>query len=90
MCRRAAGRRDAAIKKTEATSSMQIKNQKDFWAGVMFVGFVFFAAFGTQYIFGSDAHMGPGYFPTVLGLILVVLGIVIPVGTCRPRRVLKK
>jgi hypothetical protein len=61
---------------------MQIKNQKDFWAGVMFVGFgVFFAAFGTQYTFGSAAHMGPGYFPTVLGLILVVLGIVISVGS---------
>lgn len=60
---------------------MHIKNQKDFWAGVMFVAFgAFFAGFGTQYTFGSAARMGPGYFPTVLGLILILLGIVVAVG----------
>ena len=60
---------------------MHIKNQKDFWAGVMFVAFgLFFAGFGAQYTFGSAARMGPGYFPTVLGIMLIILGIIISLG----------
>lgn len=59
---------------------MHIKNQKDFWAGVMFVLFGgFFAGFGTQYTFGTAARMGPGYFPTVLGVILIGLGLLVAV-----------
>lgn len=59
---------------------MRIKNQKDFWAGVMFVVFgAFFAGFGSQYSLGSAANMGPGYFPTMLGIALVALGIFISV-----------
>jgi hypothetical protein len=59
---------------------MHIKNQKDFWAGVMFVLFGgFFAGFGTQYTFGTAARMGPGYFPTVLGIILMLLGLIVAV-----------
>ncbi|MFL6716596.1 MAG: tripartite tricarboxylate transporter TctB family protein, partial [Burkholderiaceae bacterium] len=51
---------------------MLIRNQKDFWSGVMFAAFgLFFAGFGTRYTFGSAARMGPGYFPTVLGVILI-------------------
>jgi hypothetical protein len=65
---------------------MQIRNQKDFWAGVMFVAFgVFFAGLGSQYTLGSAASMGAGYFPTVLGCILVVLGIIVAVGGLSPK-----
>jgi uncharacterized integral membrane protein len=57
---------------------MHIRNQKDFWAGLMFAAFgIFFSGFGARYTFGSAARMGPGYFPTVLGIILIVLGAVI-------------
>ena len=57
---------------------MLIRNQKDFWSGVMFAAFgLFFAGFGTRYTFGSAARMGPCYFPTVLGVILVIMGAVI-------------
>jgi hypothetical protein len=60
---------------------MKIKNQKDFWAGAMFVAFGgLFAGLGSHYTFGSAARMGPGYFPTVLGIILMMLGIVITAG----------
>jgi hypothetical protein len=60
---------------------MRIKNHKDFWAGVMFVVFgVFFAGAGTQYTFGTAARMGPGYFPTVLGILLVLIGVVVSIG----------
>jgi hypothetical protein len=57
---------------------MHIRNRKDFWAGLLFAAFgLFFSGFGTRYTFGSAARMGPGYFPTVLGVILVILGAVI-------------
>jgi hypothetical protein len=65
---------------------MRIRNQKDFWAGIMLVAFgTFFAGFGTQYTIGSAAHMGPGYFPTVLGCILMGLGIIIAVSGVSPK-----
>jgi hypothetical protein len=32
---------------------------------------------GPSYRFGTLTHMGPGFMPTVLGVILVLLGIVI-------------
>jgi uncharacterized membrane protein len=65
---------------------MQIRNQKDFWAGIMFVAFgVFFAGLGSQYTLGSAASMGAGYVPTVLGCILMVLGIIVAVGGLSPK-----
>ena len=54
---------------------MQIKNGKDFWAGLMFLGFgLAFMAIALNYPMGSAVRMGPAYFPTVLGGLLVVLG----------------
>lgn len=60
---------------------MNIRNQKDFWAGLMFVAFgAGFAGYGARYAFGTAERMGPGYFPTVLGLLLVAIGVVVAVG----------
>lgn len=59
---------------------MRIKHQKDFWSGVMFLviglGFVGLAQ---QYALGSAQRMGPGYFPTVLGGVLAILGLIITI-----------
>jgi hypothetical protein len=57
---------------------MQIKSQKDFYAGLMFlvVGSAF-AYFSLKYNVGTGARMGPGYFPRLLGILLAVLGVVI-------------
>ena len=57
---------------------MNIKSQKDFFSGLMFmvVG-VAFAWGATSYSIGSSARMGPGYFPLVLGVLLAILGVVI-------------
>jgi len=61
---------------------MKIKNPQDFWAGIMFVFFgAFFAILGVQYKIGTAAKMGPGYFPTVLGVIVILLGIAISMGS---------
>lgn len=60
---------------------MNIRNQKDFWAGVMFVVFgTGFAAVGSGYAFGTAERMGPGYFPTMLGLLLAAIGVVVAIG----------
>ena len=54
---------------------MQIKSQKDFWSGLMFVAVgVGFAWGATEYSFGSSARPGPGYFPFGLGILLAILG----------------
>jgi hypothetical protein len=57
---------------------VNIKSQKDFFSGLMFmcVG-VAFAWGASSYNIGNGARMGPGYFPLVLGVLLSVLGGVI-------------
>ena len=57
---------------------MNIKSQKDFFAGLMFLGVgVAFAWGATNYSLGSGARMGPGYFPLMLGVLMAVLGAAI-------------
>lgn len=54
-----------------------IRNQKEFWSGVMFVCFGAAAVFiARNYAITSDEMMGPGLFPIALGFMLVVLGLV--------------
>jgi len=57
---------------------MNIKSQKDFFSGLMFmtVG-VAFAWGASGYTIGNGARMGPGYFPLVLGVLLALLGAMI-------------
>ena len=57
---------------------MGIKSQKDFYSGLVFM--VIGAGFGwgaTSYKIGDGARMGPGYFPLLLGVLLIILGAVI-------------
>jgi len=58
---------------------MKIKSPKDFWAGIMFIGFgAFTVAWSlTHYQMGTAVRMGPGYFPTMLGGLLAVLGFAV-------------
>jgi hypothetical protein len=54
---------------------MKIASQKDFWAGLMFIGFGVLAIYVSRaYPMGSLVSMGPGYFPTWLGVIMIVIG----------------
>ncbi len=57
---------------------MKIKNGKDFWAGLMFTGTgIFFMIASRAFPMGTAVRMGPAYFPTVLGGILVALGLAV-------------
>ncbi|HEY6966120.1 MAG TPA: tripartite tricarboxylate transporter TctB family protein [Burkholderiales bacterium] len=62
---------------------MKIKSPQDFWAGLMFIAFgVFFLVVAQlNYQMGTAVRMGPGYFPTVLGGILAVLGAIVLTGS---------
>jgi hypothetical protein len=58
--------------------AVNIKSQKDFFSGLMFMGVGGAFAWGaSNYAIGSGARMGPGYFPLVLGALLAVLGGII-------------
>lgn len=54
---------------------MNIKSQKDFFSGLVYVvvGGAF-AIGATNYSVGSGARMGPGYFPLLLGILLAIIG----------------
>ena len=55
---------------------LAIRNNRDVWAGVMLI--VTGAAaviIARDYAFGSALRMGPGYFPSVLGGLLVLFGL---------------
>ena len=60
---------------------MLIKNQQNFWSGLMFMGIgIFFAVISMfKYQIGSAARMGPGYFRLVLWLLLLVLGAIVAI-----------
>ena len=57
---------------------MRIKDQKDFYAGLVFIVFGGLAMWlSTTYNMGTAARMGPGYFPFWLGGVLAFLGAVV-------------
>jgi hypothetical protein len=59
---------------------LEFRNNKDFWAGMMFLGTGAGAMFiARNYPFGSALRMGPGYFPRVLGGILIAFGMYVVV-----------
>ena len=52
-----------------------IRHPKDFYAGVHFVAVGIAAiVIGANYPLGTAARMGPGYFPRILGILLILLG----------------
>ena len=54
-----------------------IRDPKDFWSGVIFIFFGLAAVIiGRDYAMGSAGRMGPAYFPTILGSLLAVLGVI--------------
>lgn len=57
---------------------MNIKSQRDFFAGVLFCAFgVAFAWGATTYTVGTGARMGPGYFPMIVGVLIAIMGVAI-------------
>lgn len=54
-----------------------IRSTKDFWTGLIYVFFGSSAVLiARDYGMGTALRMGPGYFPTVLGVLLALIGII--------------
>jgi hypothetical protein len=64
---------------------MRIRNPTDFWTGVLFGGVGLFAALyaATHYNMGSALRMGPAYFPTWVGGMVALLGLVLALRSLR-------
>ena len=55
---------------------MKIRGSKDFYGGLLFLFFGLLALIVSRsYPMGTAMHMGPRYFPTVIGGLLVLLGL---------------
>ena len=54
------------------------RNNRDFFAGLFYVILGAVGMFiARDYPFGSALRMGPGYFPTVLGAIMICFGVAV-------------
>ena len=59
---------------------MERLNNKDLWAGLMFVAFGVGALwYGTTLSLGTAVRMGPGYVPRMLSFIMIGLGAVVAI-----------
>jgi len=57
---------------------LDLRNNRDVLAGLLFTAFGILAVLvARRYPFGTAMHMGPGYFPTVLGAVLIFLGLAV-------------
>jgi hypothetical protein len=55
---------------------VKIPDSKDFWSGVMLIAIGAVAAYiARDYPFGTALRMGAGFFPVVLGVVLVLFGL---------------
>jgi hypothetical protein len=55
---------------------LEWRTNKDLWAGIMYMATGAIAMWiAKDYPFGSALRMGPGYFPTVLGGIMIAMGL---------------
>lgn len=54
-----------------------IRHPKDFWSGIIFLFFGIAAVvIGRDYPMGTAGKMGPAYFPTILGVLLILIGLI--------------
>ncbi|HTJ96649.1 MAG TPA: tripartite tricarboxylate transporter TctB family protein [Rhodocyclaceae bacterium] len=53
-----------------------IRSPSDFWSGLIYMAVGIFVVVASQdYGLGTAVKMGPGYFPTVLGGLLAIIGL---------------
>jgi len=61
----------------EIKMAIPIRNPKDFWAGLIYLAVGLTAiVLARDFGMGTATKMGPGYFPIVLGGVLVLIGVV--------------
>lgn len=64
--------------------STNTKNSTDLWAGVLLIAAALFFGYETLDLeIGTSLRMGPGYFPRVLSILLLILGVLIVIRSFR-------
>jgi len=57
---------------------LRVKSPQDIGAGLVFLAIgIAGLVFGRELAFGSSARMGPGYFPILLSMLIIVVGLVV-------------
>src|ERR1043165_7904651 len=57
---------------------VRVKSPQDLGAGLVFLGVGLAGLyFGHDLAFGTSARMGPGYFPTLLSVLIIIVGLVL-------------
>ncbi len=57
--------------------SLLIRSAKDFWTGGLYIAFGSAGlVIGRSYDMGTAVKMGPAYFPTILSLLLILIGVI--------------
>ena len=68
-----------------STSLRELIGKRDFYAGgLMLLLGLFIALKGSTYRAGTLMHMGPGFLPTALGVLLMLLGVAIAAASLAP------
>lgn len=66
-------------------SRIQVRNQKDFGAGCIYMlAGLGFSIGALSYRVGDAARMGPGWFPLWIGVLLVLIGLALAAGSLKP------
>jgi putative tricarboxylic transport membrane protein len=61
-----------------------VRSPKDLVAGLMFIGIgIASIVIASNYTLGTAARMGPGYFPRILGILMILLGAIIALRSLR-------
>ncbi len=61
-----------------------VRSPKDFLAGLLFIAVGIAAiVLATNYTLGTAARMGPGYFPRILGILMIALGAILALRSLR-------
>jgi hypothetical protein len=70
---------------------MFIRNQRAFASGALFLAVaVFYFAMSFNYMQGTPARMGPGFFPKMVAILLGLVGIGVLIGSVAPRAHIEK
>jgi len=65
---------------------MFIRNQRAFTAGALFLGVaVFYFTMSFNYMQGTPARMGPGFFPKMVAILLALVGVIVLISSIAPR-----
>ena len=56
---------------------MTSRNPKDFWTGIIYIAFgVAALVIARDYGWGTPRKMGPAFFPGILSILLIIIGII--------------